>query len=204
MKQAGTATFSAQQIARRVTQLGREITRVSRGHRIDVVVTMDRAFLFAADLIRAIDAPVSVHFVREDIREMRNGKHDWREVYFGNRDAVNAAAGRAPLKGRDVLLVDAVLDSGVTQEFLLRRISESRPRSLRLVVLLDKTSRRRVAVEPDYFGFRTASNQVWTGYGLVSGDGTHANRKQLQAGKISRRSATRRTMHKGIGARKKK
>jgi hypoxanthine phosphoribosyltransferase len=75
-----------------------------------------------------------------------------------------------------------VLESGVTQEFLLRRLGESRPRSLRLAVLLDKPVKRRVALEPDYFGFRTASNQIWVGYGLAAANGTGRNLPQLSAG----------------------
>jgi hypoxanthine phosphoribosyltransferase len=143
---------------------------------------MERAFMFAADLIRAIDGPVVLHFVREDIRDVQLGGREHREVYFANRAATNAAKGRAEFKGRDVLLVDSVLDSGVTQDFLLRRIGENKPRSLRLAVLLDKTSRRRVALEPDYFGFRTASNQVWSGYGLAAPNGTGRNGRNLVAG----------------------
>ena len=80
------------------------------------------------------------------------------------------------------LLVDAILESGVTQDFLLRRLGESRPRSLRLAVLVDKPARRRVALEPDYFGFRTASNQVWVGYGLAAANGTGRNLRQLSSG----------------------
>jgi len=94
------------------------------------------------------------------------------------------------LQGRDVLLLDAILDSGVTQDFLLRRIGESKPRSLRLAVLLDKVSRRRVALEPDYFAFRTASNQVWSGYGLAASNGTGRNAKNLVAGSLASRSGT--------------
>jgi hypoxanthine phosphoribosyltransferase len=86
------------------------------------------------------------------------------------------------LKGRDVLVVDAVLESGVTQEFLLRRLGESKPRSIRLAVLLDKPAKRRVALEPDYFGFRTASNQVWVGYGLAAANGMGRNLRQLSSG----------------------
>jgi hypoxanthine-guanine phosphoribosyltransferase len=74
-----------------------------------------------------------------------------------------------------------VLDSGVTQEFLLRRLGESKPRSLRLAVLLDKPGRRRVALEPDYFGFQTASNNMWVGYGLAAMNGTGRNGRQLSA-----------------------
>ena len=87
------------------------------------------------------------------------------------------------MKGRDVLVVDAVLDGGVTQDFLLRRLGESRPRFIRLAVLVDKPGKRRVALTTDYFGFRTASNQVWVGYGLAAPNGTGRNHNQLSAGK---------------------
>jgi hypoxanthine phosphoribosyltransferase len=179
---AKVTTVSAARIANRVKALGRQISRDAGGRRLDVVVTMDRAFVFAADLIRAIEGPVVLHFVREDIRDIESGGHARREVYFANRAATNAAKDRAELKGRDVLLIDSVLDSGVTQDFLLRRIGENKPRSLRLAVLLDKTSRRRVALEPDYFGFKTASNVLWFGYGLAASNGTGRNRRNLVAG----------------------
>jgi len=74
-----------------------------------------------------------------------------------------------------------VIESGVTQDFLLRRLGETKPRSLRLAVLLDKTSKRRVALEPDYFGFRTASKEMWVGYGLAASNGTDRNLKDLSS-----------------------
>jgi len=67
----------------------------------------------------------------------------------------------------------------VTQEFLLRRLGDTQPRSLRMAVLLDKPEQRRVALEPDYFGFRTASNGLWVGYGLAASNGTGRNQKAL-------------------------
>src|SRR5262249_56436537 len=102
-----------------------------------------------------------------------HGGRERREVYFG---------ARPDLKGRDVLVLDAVLESGVTQDFLLRRLGESKPRSLRLAVLLDKPAKRRVALEPDYFGFRTASKDIWVGYGLAAPNGTDRNLKDLSSG----------------------
>jgi hypoxanthine phosphoribosyltransferase len=167
------AAYSAARIGARVAALGKEITRAYKGRRVDVVVTLDRGFVFAADLIREIDTAVVCHFVREDVRDVNDGGNERREVYFG---------ARPELKGRDVLLLDAVLESGVTQEFLLRRLGESQPRSLRLAVLLDKTARRRVGLEPDYFGFRTASNEVWVGYGLAAANGTGRNHRALSNG----------------------
>jgi hypoxanthine phosphoribosyltransferase len=163
-------TFSPARIASRVAELGRQISRACGGKRLDVVITLDRGFVFAADLIRHIDAPAVCHFVREDVRDIEQGGHQRREVAFGKGPDV---------KGRDVLLVDAVLESGVTQEFLLRRLGESQPRSLRLAVLLDKPEQRRVGLEPDYFGFRTASNGLWVGYGLAASNGMGRNDKGL-------------------------
>jgi len=170
------AIFSAARIGARVAELGRQISRAYVGKRLDVVITMDRGFVFAADLIRNIDGPAVCHFVRADVRDVEQGGHARREVAFG----------RGPdVKGRDVLLVDAVLDSGVTQEFLLRRLGESQPRSLRLAVLLDKPEQRRVGLEPDYFGFRTASNGLWVGYGLAASNGMCRNEKSLSVKPLS-------------------
>jgi len=167
--------YSAERIASRVKAMGREISKANRGRRLDIVVIMDRSFVFAADLARAIDGDVMMHFVREDVRDVELSGHRRREVFFASRETPNAAKEHSGFKGRDVLLADAVLDSGVTQEFLLRRIGESKPRSLRLAVLLDKESQRRVNLEPDYFGFRTASNLLWCGYGLAGPNGLGRN-----------------------------
>jgi hypoxanthine phosphoribosyltransferase len=163
-------TISAVRIASKIAELGRAITRAYQGRRVDVVVMMDRGFMFAADLMRHMDAPVVCHFVGAEARDVEQGGHARREVSFGTGPDV---------KGRDVLVVDAVLDSGVTQEFLLRRLGDTQPRSLRMAVLLDKPEQRRVALEPDYFGFRTASNGLWVGYGLAASNGTGRNQKAL-------------------------
>jgi hypoxanthine phosphoribosyltransferase len=177
------ATISESRIAGRVAELGKEISRAYQGRRLDIVVTMDRGFMFAADLIRELDGMVVCHFVREDLRDVEDSGRPRREVLF---------SGAPDLKGRDVLLVDAVLESGVTQEFLLRRLGESAPRSLRLAVLVDKPEKRRVDLESDYFGFKTASKEVWVGYGLAAANGTGRNLRQLtdgtkSAGKTERR-----------------
>jgi hypoxanthine phosphoribosyltransferase len=164
------ATISAARIGTRVAALGREISRAYGGRRVDVVVTLDRGLIFGADLIRQIASPVVCHFLRADVRDVHDAGRERREVAFGIQPN---------LKGRDVLLVDAVLETGVTQEFLLKRLGESHPRSLRLAVLLDKPSQRKVELEPDYFGFRTASNGLWVGYGLSAPNGVGSNTKNL-------------------------
>ena len=196
MSKASVATYTAARIANRVKELGRQISKESRGRRLDVVITMNRGFMFGADLVRAIDIPVALHFLREDVRDVEQGGKMRREVFFGDRETVSASKERPELKGRDVLLVDVVLDSGITQDFLLRRIGESGPRSLRLAVLLDKTSKRRVALEPDYFGFRTASNGVWTGYGLAEANGIGRSGKHLVAGPTSNKKSKKKARPK--------
>jgi hypoxanthine phosphoribosyltransferase len=196
VSKASVATYTAARIANRIKELGRQISKDCRGRRLDVVITMNRGFMFGADLVRAIDGPIALHFLREDVRDVEHGGKLRREVFFGDRATIIASKERPELKGRDVLLVDVVLESGITQDFLLRRIGETGPRSLRLAVLLDKTSKRRVALEPDYFGFRTASNELWTGYGLSEANGLGRSGKHLVARTTSKKSNRKRSAKK--------
>lgn len=150
--------YTRPRLAARIGQLGRSISRDYSGRTVDVVVMLESSFLFAADLVRAISRPVVCHFVRSEMRDIRLEGHDRREIFFGSPPS---------LRGRDVLLVDAVLTTGVTQDFLLKRLEEGRPRSLRLAVLFDKPEARKVNLQAEYAGFATASKE-WVGYGLGS------------------------------------
>jgi hypoxanthine phosphoribosyltransferase len=160
----------------RVEQLGRRISRDYSGRTLDVVVVLENAFLFAADLIREISSPVACHFVRSEMREVRLAGRDYREVFFSPPPE---------LRGRDVLLVDAILNTGVTQDFLLKRLEEGRPRSLRLAVLFDKLAARKVNVSAEYTGFDAASKE-WVGYGLSDRRGLYRNLPYVAAKGSSR------------------
>ncbi len=153
--------YSPKQLAARVTSLGRDISRDYAGKTVDVVVMLENAFVFGADLMRSISGQVVCHFVRTEIRDIEFGGHTRREVYFSRQPR---------LAGRDVLVVDAIVQSGLTQDFLLKRLQESRPRSLRLAALFDKPSERRVDIKPDYFCFEAASKYL-AGYGLAGSRG---------------------------------
>ena len=107
------SSYSEKRISARIDELGKQISRAYRGRRVNVVVTMDRGFVFAADLLRKVLTPTVCHFVREEVRDVQQGAKARREVFFGSRP---------DLQGRDVLVLDAVMDTGVTQEFLLRRL----------------------------------------------------------------------------------
>jgi hypoxanthine phosphoribosyltransferase len=157
--------YTSQQIAKRVAEMGREISRTYGDRRVDVVAMLDNAFVFAADLVRHITSPVVCHFVQAELREVHLNGLQRREVFFSYNPE---------LKGRDVLVVDAVLHSGVTLEFFVRRLMEREPRSVRVAVLLDKPEERRVPLQPDYLGFSAASNYL-VGYGLPDSEGLYRN-----------------------------
>lgn len=165
MKPALQPVYTSQQLAQRVTALGRTISGDYGKRTLDIVVMLDSAFVFAADLIRRISCPVVCHFVWAEIRDVQFGGHDQREIYFS----------RPPrLEKRDVLVIDAVVQSGLTQDFLLKRLQESRPRSLKLAALFDKPEERRVDLKPDYFCFAAASKYL-AGYGLAGSRGWYRN-----------------------------
>ena len=157
--------YTAQRIAARVAKMGAEISRTYGKNRVDVVAMLDNAFVFASDLVRQISSPVACHFVQAELRDVHVNGHQRREVFFSYNPE---------LKGRDVLVVDAVLHSGVTLEFFVRRLAERHPRSVRIAVLLDKPKERRVALQPDYLGFSAASNYL-VGYGLPDSHGLYRN-----------------------------
>ena len=98
-------------------------------------------------------------------------------------------------------MVDAVLNTGVTQDFLLKRLEEGRPRTLRLAVLFDKPASRKVNLKAEYTGFAAASKE-WVGYGL-SGDGglfrnlPYVASRALRAGGRARRATVRRKASRG-------
>ncbi len=174
--------YSPQRLSARVIALGRAISRDYSGRTLDVVAILENSFVFAADLIRKISRPVVVHFVRAETRDVQFGGYSRREIFFT----------RPPtLAGRDVLVVDAMLHTGVTLDFLMKRLEESRPRTLRLAVLFDKLQERRVDLRAAYVGFATAS-KYWVGYGLAGPRGLDRNLPYVGAVSTPRRAGKNR------------
>ena len=174
-----TALYKPEVIARRVRQLGREISRDFRGKTVDLVAVLDNGFVFVADLARALDVPVRTHFIRTEVRDIvdpNTGKPRQEIFYTPEVDA----------EGKNIVLVDGLVQTGITHDFLLRRISLRNPRSVKTAVLIDKIADRHVLLEPDYAGFRLASNDVVIGYGL-SWNGLHGNLPYV--GKMNRSAA---------------
>ncbi len=173
--------YSAHRLSGRVGELGRAISQDFSGRTLDVVAILENSFLFAADLIRKISRPVVIHFVRVETRDVQFGGYPRREIFFSHPPA---------LAGRDVLVVDAILYTGVTLDFLMKRLEEGRPRTLRLAVLLDKSKDRKVDLRAAYVGFAAASKH-WVGYGLASPGGIYRNLPYVGAVGASRGRARR-------------
>jgi hypoxanthine phosphoribosyltransferase len=159
--------YNAPAIAKRIRLLGGQISRDFRGQTLDVVGLVDNGFIFMADLVRSLTIPVRCHFVRTEIFDALDpstGKPR-KEIFY--TPEINGA-------GRNILLVNGVLESGITTDFLLRRIGLSHPRMIKTAVFIDKPQDRKVPLHPDYHAFRVASNQIVAGYGL-SWNGLHGN-----------------------------
>jgi hypoxanthine phosphoribosyltransferase len=180
--------YSAAQIAARVTQMGRAISRDYASRTLDVVILLENGFIFAGDLVRNISVPTVCHFVRAEMRDVQLGGFDRTEIFFSHEP---------DLRDRHVLIVDTVLHSGVTMDFLIKRLQETGPRSIRMAILLDRPVERRVDLQPDYFGFVAASNYL-VGYGLPGRQGL--NRSLPYVGILG---SARRAPRKAAGSRGK-
>jgi hypoxanthine phosphoribosyltransferase len=150
--------ISAAQIARRVHRLGREISTVYAD--IDtplvIVVILKGATVFAADLLRSLSIPAELEFIRASsypTGTSSNGRLKLAHMVEG------------PLVGRHVLLVEDIIDSGVTVNAVAKRIRRMGAASVRLAGLLDRPARRQVAVKIDFTGFVIPDRFV-IGYGL--------------------------------------
>jgi hypoxanthine phosphoribosyltransferase len=147
----------ADRIAARVKELGAEIGRDYRGRPLRLIGVLKGAWIFLADLIRAIDHDdLSVDFL--GVATYGNAAQTSGEVRV-TKDLDQS------IEGVDVLLVEDILDSGVTFHFLLNALHNRKPKSLRTVTLLDKPSRRIRPVAADYVGFSIPDDFV-VGYGL--------------------------------------
>lgn len=143
-------------IRKRVRELARQINRDYAGKTLHVVGVLENCFVFMADLVRALTIPVICSFVRSQVRDSDSGFVAMREILY--IPPVDAA-------GKDLLLVEGVLQSGITLDHLCRTLLGQQPASLRTATLIDKTDERKVDVPVDYAGFQL-SGRFWVGYGL--------------------------------------
>jgi hypoxanthine phosphoribosyltransferase len=148
--------FTKEAIDRRVRELAGQISQDYAGKELFVVGVLNGAFVFMADLIRALAVPCRVDFVR--MASYGSGCESSGEVRIG-KDL------EAPIAGRDVLVVEDIVDTGLTLLRLVQMLRERQPASVRVCAFLDKKERRRVPFVADYVGFSIPDRFV-VGYGL--------------------------------------
>ena len=153
--------LSEERIQARVTELGRQITDDYAGRRLTLVSVLKGSLPFMADLMRVIDLPLRI-----DLMEVSS---------YGGTTTESSGLVRilkdlsASIAGEQVLLVEDIIDTGLTLNYLVRYLRGKNPASLRICTLLDKPARRLVDIPVDYTGF-TIPDQFVVGYGLDHGE----------------------------------
>ncbi|MFZ5449462.1 MAG: hypoxanthine phosphoribosyltransferase [Thermodesulfobacteriota bacterium] len=148
------------EISQRVAELGEQIGKDYAGRDLVMVGVLKGAFIFLADLVRALPYPVEVDFVR--LRSYGAGTTSSGEVNI-TKDVESS------LKDRDVLIVEDIVDTGITLAFLRNHLATHRPRSLKICCFIDKKERREVEIPLDYVGY-TVEKGFLVGYGLDCGE----------------------------------
>ena len=152
----GRILLSEDAILQRVWVLGQQISNDYRGREITIVCVLKGAVVFLADLIRNLDVPSALDFVH--ISSYGDGTESTGEVKFLQGLTTN-------IEDQDVLVVDDIVDSGMTLRYLKRTLMAKRPASLKFCVLLDKLNSRTENIKADYVGFEIP-NEFVIGYGL--------------------------------------
>jgi hypoxanthine phosphoribosyltransferase len=152
----GEALVPAEDLQRRVRELGEEISRDYYGKDLFLVGVLKGAVFFLSDLMRAIDVPCEVDFMAV---ASYGSSTDSSGVVRILKDL------DATIEGRDVLIVEDIIDSGLTLSYLLRTLKAREPRSLEVCALLTKPERRKVDLPIRYTGFEIP-NKFAIGYGL--------------------------------------
>lgn len=148
--------FPKEVISRRVGELAGQISRDYDGRELLLVGILKGGFIFMADLIREISVPCRVDFVR--LASYGDSSQSSGKVNI-TKDL------ETPITGRDVLIVEDIIDSGFTLAYLVKVLREREPSSLRVCAFLDKKEKRQTPFEADYVGF-TIPDVFVIGYGL--------------------------------------
>lgn len=151
----GKPLISEEQIQRRVRELALKISKDYEKKDLVVLGILKGSFMFLSDLIRYIKSPLKVDFIIASSYIKDSSSGEVKIHYFP----------REELKGKDILLVDDIIDTGISLQFIKEKILEQKPSSLKICVLLDKKDRRIIDVAVDYIGF-SVPNKFIVGYGL--------------------------------------
>lgn len=152
--------LSRDQIQKRVTEIGSSISTDFHGQPVVLIGVLKGATIFLSDLARNIALDATFDFI--SVSSYGSEKQSSGEVRL-NKDVDNS------MEGKNVILVEDILDTGLTMSYLLKMLAAHRPRALKVAALLDKTSRRILPIHADYVGFEIP-DQFVVGYGMDAGE----------------------------------
>jgi len=162
---------SASEISEKIKKLGAELTKLYAGEEVVVIPLLRGAFMFAADLIRAMDVPIRVEFL---------GVASYGEETVSSGEVRLTLDTSFPLHDKNVLIVEDIVDTGLTLAYIQKLLQSRNPRSIRSVVLLDKPSRRTVQTDLHRTLF-TIPDKFVVGYGLDGPGGLWRNLPDIVA-----------------------
>jgi hypoxanthine phosphoribosyltransferase len=164
MTAAPAVLFDQDQIAGRIREIGADVARRMEGRQICVIGLIKGCMMFMADLVRVIPLDMTCHFLRvTSFHDEASGPVRTDIVY----------STETTFEGRHILLLDDVVDTGITLNFLLEHIRERRPGTLKVCALIDKPDRRKIEVQIDWAAFtmkEATDDRFLVGYGLDHGD----------------------------------
>ena len=152
--------ISKEEIDKQLEILGKKISEDYSGKKLYILSLLRGSFIFTADLVRKLPIPVKIGF-------MATSSYGHSETSSGTVEIVQDISD--DLEDFDVLIVDDIVDTGITMSFVMEHLKKFRPKSIKCCVLLDKPDRRKVELTPDYCGF-TIPDIFVVGYGLNYGD----------------------------------
>jgi len=147
--------FSKISLSAKIKSLGRTIIKDYKEEPLTIISLMDGSILFTADLIRAINIPIQLYTITVS-------SYNGEKISSGT---LNIQGQIPDCKDKNVLIVDDILDSGLTLYTLKNRLNELNPKSVKTCVLLNKKIERPYTIDPDYYGFEIGEEFV-VGYGL--------------------------------------
>jgi hypoxanthine phosphoribosyltransferase len=155
--------YDQEQVRARVAELGAAITAAYAGREVCVVGLMKSCMVFMADLIRAIPLDMTCHFLRASALPGAGPGAACTDIVYSTE---------IPYAGRHILLLDDIVDTGITLNYLLGQIREARPAALKVCALVDKPGDRKVDVHPDWTAFTLdePEGRFLVGYGLDFGE----------------------------------
>jgi hypoxanthine phosphoribosyltransferase len=148
--------ISEEKINHRIQELADALNQEYKGKSLDIVCVLKGAMMFASDLIRRLEPNVRLHFLQAISYSTGSETSETVNLHFTSV---------FDIRDCNVLLVEDILDTGITLDYMVKHLKENAPESIRICVLLDKPDRRKINIQADYVGFQIPDEFV-IGYGL--------------------------------------